>query len=70
MDMTDELVDAEKTLLKYQEKANVVGYDSGWYSFEHIRRVLLVIEQVIFGWWFMKIVLSTSWVRIKELFYL
>ena len=49
MDMTDELVDAEKTLLKYQEKVNVVDYDSGSHSFEHIRQALSVIEQVIFG---------------------
>ena len=49
LDMADELIDAEKTFLKYQEKENVVGYDGGSHSFEHIRQALPVIEQVIFG---------------------
>jgi len=48
LDMADELIDAEKTLLKYQATANVVTYDGGSHSFEHMRQALPVIERVIF----------------------
>ena len=47
MDMADELLDAEKTLSKYQETANIATYEGGSHSFEHIRQALPVIEQVI-----------------------
>ncbi|WP_305906737.1 YqiA/YcfP family alpha/beta fold hydrolase [Methylomarinum sp. Ch1-1] len=49
LDMADELLDAEKTLEKYQGKAHVLTYDGGSHSFEHIREALPVIEQVIFS---------------------
>jgi hypothetical protein len=49
LDMADELIDAEKTLLKYQAIANVVTYDGGSHSFEHMRQALPVIERVIFS---------------------
>jgi predicted esterase YcpF (UPF0227 family) len=48
LDMADELIDSEKTLLKYQATANVVTYDGGSHSFEHMRQALPVIERVIF----------------------
>jgi hypothetical protein len=48
LDMADELIDAEKTLLKYQATANVVTYDGGSHSFEHMRQALPVINRVIF----------------------
>ncbi len=49
LDMADELIDSTKTLAKYQDKANVVTYDGGSHSFEHIKQALPVIEQVIFS---------------------
>ncbi|HIG64979.1 MAG TPA: hypothetical protein EYQ43_05350 [Methyloprofundus sp.] len=49
LDMADELIDSENTLLKYKDKANVVTYAGGSHSFEHIRRALAVIERVIFS---------------------
>jgi len=49
LDMDDELIDSKNTLSKYQEKANVVCYDGGSHSFEHIREALPIIEKVIFG---------------------
>jgi predicted esterase YcpF (UPF0227 family) len=48
LDMADELIDSEKTLLKYQATANVVTYDGGSHSFEHMRQALPVIDRVIF----------------------
>jgi uncharacterized protein len=48
LDIGDELIDSEKTLLKYQAIANVVTYNGGSHSFEHMRQALPVIEQVIF----------------------
>ncbi|NOQ16241.1 MAG: hypothetical protein GQ581_04210 [Methyloprofundus sp.] len=48
LDMADELLDSAKTRLKYQEYANVVSYEGGSHSFEHIRQALSVIERVIF----------------------
>jgi len=47
LDMADELIDSENTLSTYKEKANVIGYDGGSHSFEHIKQALPVIEQVI-----------------------
>lgn len=49
LDMADELIDSEKTRLKYQKKANVLTYKGGSHSFEHIRQALPIIEQVIFS---------------------
>ena len=49
LDMADELIDSEKTRLKYQDKANVMTYEGGSHSFEHIRQALPIIEQVIFS---------------------
>ena len=49
LDMADELIDSEKTLLKYQATANVVTYDGGSHSFEHMRQALPVIDRVIFA---------------------
>ena len=49
LDIADELIDAKTTLSKYQEKANVVTYEGGSHSFEHIRAALPLIETVVFG---------------------
>ena len=49
LDMADDLIDAKNTLSKYQEKSNVVTYDGGSHSFEHIREALPIIEEVVFG---------------------
>jgi len=49
LDMADELIDSKNTLSKYQEKANVVCYEGGSHSFEHIRDALPIVEKVIFG---------------------
>ena len=49
LDMADELIDSNNTVLVYKDKANVVTYDGGSHSFEHIKQALPVIEQVIFG---------------------
>jgi len=48
LDRADELIDAKNTLLKYQEKVNVVTYEGGSHSFEHIREALPIIERLIF----------------------
>jgi len=50
LDIADELIDARNTLSKYQEKetANVVTYDGGSHSFEHIREALPIIKRLIF----------------------
>lgn len=48
LDMADELLDSAKTQLKYQEYANVVCYEGGSHSFEHIRQALSVIERAVF----------------------
>ena len=47
--MADELIDSEKTLAMYKEKANVMTYAGGSHSFEHIREALPLIEKVVFG---------------------
>ena len=49
LDMADELIDSENTLSRYKHKANIVTYDGGSHSFEHIRQALPIIEQVIFS---------------------
>jgi predicted esterase YcpF (UPF0227 family) len=49
VDRADELIDAEKTITKYQAIANVVAFDGGSHSFEHIRQALPVIEREIFS---------------------
>ncbi len=48
LDKADELIDSEKTRLKYQDQANIVCYEGGSHSFEHIKQALSVIEEVIF----------------------
>lgn len=48
LDMADELIDSEKTLALYKEKANVVTYAGGSHSFEHIKQALPVIESLMF----------------------
>lgn len=49
LDMGDTLIDSESTQLVYQEKANVVCYEGGSHSFEHIRQALPRVEEVIFS---------------------
>jgi len=49
LDMADELIDSKKTQSLYKERANVVTYDGGSHSFEHIKQGLPVIEQLIFN---------------------
>ena len=49
LDMADELIDSESTLSKYRDKANVVTYDGGSHSFEHMRQALPIIERGIFN---------------------
>ncbi len=49
LDMADELIDSENTLSKYKDKSNVVTYDGGSHSFEHIRQALPIINRVIFS---------------------
>ena len=48
LDKADELIDSEKTLSKYQAIANVVAFDGGSHSFEHMRQALPVIERILF----------------------
>ena len=47
LDMGDELLDAEKTLLTYQSNAHVLTFAGGSHSFEHMRAALPTILQVI-----------------------
>ncbi|NOR70212.1 MAG: hypothetical protein GQ532_11080 [Methylomarinum sp.] len=49
LDMADELIDSENTLSIYKDKANVVTYDGGSHSFEHIKQALPVIDRLIFN---------------------
>lgn len=49
LDMADELLDSEKTLLKYQAIAHVVTFAGGSHSFEHMRLALPVIERLLFS---------------------
>jgi predicted esterase YcpF (UPF0227 family) len=48
LDRADELLDAEKTSLKYQSIAQVIAFEAGSHSFEHMRQALPVVEKVIF----------------------
>jgi uncharacterized protein len=48
LDRADELLDAEKTNLKYQSIAQVIVFEAGSHSFEHMRQALPVVEKVIF----------------------
>ncbi len=48
LDREDELLDSEQTIIFFNDKANVVAYNGGSHSFEHIEQALPVIEQVIF----------------------
>ena len=49
LDMADELIDSENTLSVYKDKANVVTYDGGSHSFEHITQALPVVDRLIFN---------------------
>ena len=49
LDRDDELLDAEKTRLKYQAIAHVVTFDGGSHAFDHMQQALPVIEDVILG---------------------
>ena len=49
LDMADELIDSENTLAIYKDKANVVSYEGGSHSFEHINQALPLIERLIFN---------------------
>ena len=55
LDRADELIDAQKTLDKYQNQANVVCYDGGSHSFEHTEESLALIEEVVFSVWFRRV---------------
>lgn len=48
LDKADALIDSEITRLRYENKANVICYDGGSHSFEHIKEALPMIEKVIF----------------------
>ena len=49
LDLADALIDAKKTREEYHTKANVVCFNGGSHSFEHIQQALPVIERVIFS---------------------
>jgi len=49
LDMADELIDSKATQLKYKEIANIVTYEGGSHSFEHMQQALPIVEQVIFN---------------------
>ena len=49
LDTADELIDSEKTRSLYDAKANVVAFEGGSHSFEHMRQALPVIERAIFS---------------------
>lgn len=49
IDMADELIDSSVTLEKYKDIAQVVTYQGGSHSFEHIKEALPVIDKVIKG---------------------
>ncbi len=48
LDMADELIDSQQTVLKYQSKAKLLTFEGGSHSFEHIKQALPEIEQLIF----------------------
>lgn len=47
LDMADELLDADKTLAKYQATANVVTFAGGSHGFEHMQEALPVVAQLL-----------------------
>ena len=47
VDKGDELIDAETTIAKYQAIANVLAFDGGSHSFEHIRQALPMIGPLL-----------------------
>jgi len=49
LDMADELLDSEKTRSKYNAVANVLSFEGGSHSFEHMTQALPAVEQAIFG---------------------
>lgn len=49
LDMADELINSAHTLSVYKDKANVVSFEGGSHSFEHIKQALPTIEGVIFN---------------------
>ena len=49
LDMADELLDSEKTLSKYDAVANVVCFEGGSHSFEHMVQALSAVERAIFA---------------------
>lgn len=49
LDMGDELIDSQQTLIKYQNKAKLVTFEGGSHSFEHMQQALPTIEQLIFA---------------------
>lgn len=49
LDMGDELINSENTVSIYKEKANIVTFEGGSHSFEHIEQALSVIEELIFN---------------------
>jgi len=49
LDMADELLDSSLTVKKYQHCANVITYQGGSHSFEHIEQALPEIKKVIYS---------------------
>ncbi|MCK5120381.1 MAG: hypothetical protein KAQ91_00285 [Methylococcales bacterium] len=47
LDMADELIDSYKTQKQYAQRAEIIAYEGGSHSFEHIEEALSVIEKVI-----------------------
>ncbi len=50
LDRGDELLDAEKTLAKYRDIAQVEAYDGGSHAFEHMGQALPIVERVVFSY--------------------
>ncbi|NOR71367.1 MAG: hypothetical protein GQ532_17010 [Methylomarinum sp.] len=48
LDMADEFIDSFKTQQKYQQFTEIIAYEGGSHSFEHIEDALSVIEKVIY----------------------
>ncbi|MGR8931326.1 MAG: YqiA/YcfP family alpha/beta fold hydrolase [Gammaproteobacteria bacterium] len=49
LDMADEVLDAEKTRIKYQGNANVLAFEGGSHGFEHMAEALAAVERVVFS---------------------
>lgn len=49
LDMADELIDSATTRARYQDKADVLCFEGGSHSFEHLQAALPAIERVLFG---------------------